>query len=118
MLVELAGLHQERDDHAPAIEALRKATAEEPTLEEAHVALMRLLCPIGKARAGPRPIREAPRHPQKALGTQPAESRRRLREEIAAGRLQPSTAAGPAQEGLSEGHKHNLPDAEDQLRGA
>ena len=42
LLVELAGLHEERDEHGLAIEALRKATAKEPTLEEAHVDLMRL----------------------------------------------------------------------------
>jgi len=42
LLVELAGLHEEGDEHGLAIEGLRKATAEEPTLEEAHVDLMRL----------------------------------------------------------------------------
>src|SRR5215217_932875 len=42
LLVELAVLHEERDEHSLAIKALRKVTAEESTSEEAHVALMRL----------------------------------------------------------------------------
>lgn len=42
LLVELAGLHEECHKHDLAIEVLRKATAEEPTFEEAHAALMRL----------------------------------------------------------------------------
>src|SRR5215212_3245045 len=37
LLVELAGLHEARDEHSLAIKALRKATAKEPTLEEAQV---------------------------------------------------------------------------------
>ena len=42
LLLELAGLYEARDEYGLAIEALRKATAKEPALEEAHVALMRL----------------------------------------------------------------------------
>src|SRR5215207_5627585 len=42
LLIELAGLYEEHDEHALAIEALRKATAKESTFEAAHAALMRL----------------------------------------------------------------------------
>lgn len=42
LLVEIAGLYEERHEYGLPIEALRKATAKEPTFEEAHAALMRL----------------------------------------------------------------------------
>lgn len=42
LLLGLAGLYEERDEHGLAIEALRRATAEEPTLKEAHASLLRL----------------------------------------------------------------------------
>src|SRR5215211_5332311 len=45
LLIELAGLHEERGEYELAIEALRKATAKEPTFEEGHAALLRLHAP-------------------------------------------------------------------------
>ena len=42
LLVELAGLYEERGGHGQAIEVLRRVVAEEPALEEAHASLMRL----------------------------------------------------------------------------
>jgi DNA-binding SARP family transcriptional activator len=63
LLTELAKLYEESDEHRPAIETLRKATAQEPTFEEAHVSLMRLSRPLGPTRASPGPIRTAPRYP-------------------------------------------------------
>jgi len=42
LLVELAGIHEERSDHDSAAEALGKVVAEEPTNEEAHTGLMRV----------------------------------------------------------------------------
>src|SRR5215218_7348644 len=36
LLVALAGAHEERGEHGPAVEVLRRAIAEEPTNEEAH----------------------------------------------------------------------------------
>ncbi len=42
LLVELAALLEVRGDYAPAVAALQRAVAEEPTHEEAHVGLMRL----------------------------------------------------------------------------
>ena len=63
LLVELAVLHEERDEHGLAIEALRKATAKEPTLEEAQVGLMRLHA-LSRRPESTRPIRKVPRQPQ------------------------------------------------------
>jgi DNA-binding SARP family transcriptional activator len=48
LLVGLAKLHEERDEAESAIEALREATGEEPTLEEAHLGLMRLFALSGR----------------------------------------------------------------------
>src|SRR5215207_4612887 len=58
LLLELAGLHEERGEHGPGIEALRQVLAEEPSHEEAHAGLMRLLALRG-GRGDP-PVRAAP----------------------------------------------------------
>ena len=110
LLVELAGLHEARDEHGLAIKALRKATAREPTLEEAQVALMRLYAISG------RPERALAQYEwfrdvlSRGLGSQPAEATRRLRDEIAAGILPmtPSVELSREKERPGVG-KHNLP---------
>lgn len=53
LLVEIAGPYEERGELGLAIEALRKATAKEPTLEEAHASLMRLHALTGATRSAP-----------------------------------------------------------------
>lgn len=50
LLVEIALIHEKRADYAPAIEALRRAVAEEPINEEAHRGLMRLFARGGRRR--------------------------------------------------------------------
>jgi predicted ATPase/DNA-binding SARP family transcriptional activator/DNA-binding CsgD family transcriptional regulator len=109
LLIELARLYEGREEHATAIEVLRKATAEEPTLEEVHASLMRLYALSGRpesALAQYERLREAL---QKGIGTRPTEATRRLRNEIATGRLLPRPPAGPVQPVLPDGAKHNLP---------
>ena len=51
LLVELAGLYEERGRRrsAPAVQALQRVLAEEPTNEEAHVGLMRLYASSGRS---------------------------------------------------------------------
>src|SRR5215213_9955807 len=111
LLVELAGLHEDRHEHELAIEALRKATAEEQTSEQAHVALMRLHALSGrpeKALAQYERLRDTL---SRGLGTQPAASSRRLRDEIATGEFAPpipSPTSAP-REGSLDAKKHNLP---------
>src|SRR5829696_4103682 len=39
LLLELAGIYEERDDHEPAVETLQRALSAEPTNEEAHAGL-------------------------------------------------------------------------------
>ena len=50
LLTELAALHEERGEHGPAVELLRRVVAEEPTREEAHTGLMRLYALSGRRR--------------------------------------------------------------------
>jgi predicted ATPase/DNA-binding SARP family transcriptional activator/DNA-binding CsgD family transcriptional regulator len=110
LLVELAGLHEERDEHGLAIEALRKATATESTLEEAHVALMRLHAISGRperALAQYERLRDAlSRGPR----TEPSDSSHRLRDEIVAGSLPMKPFVDLSREEERPGvGKHNLP---------
>src|SRR5215211_2256579 len=119
LLVELAGLHEEHHEHELAIEALRKATAKEPTLEEAHVDLMRLHALSGRperALAQYERLRDAL---SRGLGTRPAASSRHLRDEIAAGNLLmiPSFVSSQEQEEVTGVRKHNLPAPRDGLGG-
>jgi predicted ATPase/DNA-binding SARP family transcriptional activator/DNA-binding CsgD family transcriptional regulator len=110
LLVELAVLHEERDEHSLAIKALRKATAKEPTLEEAQVGLMRV---HALSRRPERALAQYERFRDtlsRGLGTRPAEATRRLRDEIAAGKLPMTLSLELSQEKEPLGvGKHNLP---------
>jgi len=109
--VELASIHEERGDFRPAVEVLRRAVAEEPTHEEAHVGLMRLYTLSerrGEALSQYERLREAL---SVKFGAKPHAATRLLREEIATGGLpsaQPPTV-GPPPEEAAEAGKHNLP---------
>ncbi|HEY6752424.1 MAG TPA: BTAD domain-containing putative transcriptional regulator, partial [Rubrobacteraceae bacterium] len=110
LLVELAGLHEERDEHGLAIEALRKATAKEPTLEEAHVDLMRLHAISGRPERALAQYERLRNVLSRGLGTQPGAPSRRLRDEIAAGSLPMTPSVDLSREEERSGvGKHNLP---------
>jgi DNA-binding SARP family transcriptional activator len=100
LLVELAGIYEERGENGPAIEALTRVTAEEPAHEEAHAGLMRLYALVGNngeahaalmrlyALSGSRTeaLRQYERLKEalpKELGVRPSASSRALRDEIA-----------------------------------
>src|SRR5215210_1071386 len=110
LLVELARLYEERAEIEPAIEALHKAAAKEPTLEEAHAGLMRLYALLGRegeALAQYERLREIL---FRQLGTEPNAASRRLRDKIAVGELLQALPAGRLQEEeLSSAGRHNLP---------
>jgi DNA-binding SARP family transcriptional activator len=110
LLLELARSYEERGDLDGCIEALRKAVAEEPANEEAHVGLMRLYALSEKrqeALAQYERLREAL---SRELRTEPSSSGRALREEIASGRFPlPDVPADPAADGASGPTRHNLP---------
>ena len=111
LLLELAGLYEERAEHGLAIDALRKAIAKEPTLEEAHAALMRLHALSGRPELALAQYERLRDTLSRSLGTEPGATTRRLRDEIAAGRLLPTPPAGPPphEEEHPDPGKHNLP---------
>src|SRR5215218_2178813 len=117
MLIELAGLYEERGGEEeklePAVQALQRALAEEPTNEEAHVGLMRLYASSGRQGVALRQYGRFSEALSGGLGVEPSASAHALREEIAAGRFpaDPTHTAGPpAGETVAGGiGKHNLP---------
>ena len=116
LLVELAGLYQERgaeEDLAPAVQALQRVLAEEPTNEEAHVGLMRLYASSGRSGEALRQYGWLTEALFSGLGAEPSASTRSLREEISAGRFQmgPTQPTGHPTERTPGGGvgTHNLP---------
>jgi predicted ATPase/DNA-binding SARP family transcriptional activator/DNA-binding CsgD family transcriptional regulator len=110
LLLELAGLHEERDEHGLAIEALRKATAKEPTVEEAHVDLMRLHAISGRPERALAQYERLCDALSRGLGTRPAASSRLLRDQIVAGSLPMTPSVDLSREEERPGvGKHNLP---------
>ena len=111
LLIELAGLNQERGDYERAVETLRTLVAEEPTNEVAHAGLMRTLALSGRRRdalAQYERLREAL---SVLPGTEPGTTTRRLRDEIALERY-PTVQilpAGVSQEVRPQEGKQNLP---------
>jgi hypothetical protein len=110
LLIELARLYEERGEHSLAIEALRKATAKEPTLEEAHAGLMHLHAFWGRPEQALAQYERLRDTLHRGLGAEPSVTTRRLRNEIAAGRFSPTLPTGsPQEEELPDAAKHNLP---------
>jgi Tol biopolymer transport system component/DNA-binding SARP family transcriptional activator len=109
LLDELAGLYEERGEHGPAVEALRRVEAEEPTLEEVHTRLMRLYALSG--RRGEAIAQYGRLHGilSSQLGAEPSAATRRLRDEIAAGGLPPTHLVATQPEEPPDTSKHNLP---------
>jgi predicted ATPase/DNA-binding CsgD family transcriptional regulator len=114
LIIGLAGLHEERGELEPAVEALSRAVAEEPTLEEAHAGLMRLYA------ASDRPERAIAQYERlhetsaNKLGTHPSAATRRLRDEIAAGTYPqtqplPKRPASQEKDAAVGADNHNLP---------
>jgi predicted ATPase/DNA-binding SARP family transcriptional activator/DNA-binding CsgD family transcriptional regulator len=110
LLVELAGLHEERHEHESAIYVLRKATAEEPTFEEAHAALMRLHALSARPEGALAQYERLSDALSRGLGTEPTPATRRLRNEIATGRLLTTPPVDTSRDKEVPGvSKHNLP---------
>jgi hypothetical protein len=85
LLVELAGIYEERGEYGAAIEALTRVTAEEPSHEEAHVALMRLYALSGRRTEALRQYEHLEEAISRELGARLNASSRALREEILSG---------------------------------
>ena len=87
LLAELSGLHEERGEYGAAAEALRRAVAEEPTHEEAHLDLMRLYALSGRRGEALTQYERLEEVLCRQLATEPGIPSRRLYEEIASGRF-------------------------------
>jgi hypothetical protein len=120
LLLSLAHLQEEREDHDGAAEALMEVLAEDPVREEAHVGLMRLHSRHGRQVDALRQYERLEEVLFRELGAEPGAMSRALREEIAANMFplpegqQPvvSEPASPSEGQLEDGgesSKHNLP---------
>src|SRR5215218_11517610 len=120
LLLGLALLQEEREDHDAAAEALMRVLAEDPAREEAHVGLMRLHALRGRQAEALRQYERLEEALSRELGAKPGATSRALREEIAARRFPPpegqqrvvSEPASPSEgqrEDSDESSKHNLP---------
>jgi predicted ATPase/DNA-binding SARP family transcriptional activator/DNA-binding CsgD family transcriptional regulator len=117
LLIELAGLYEEHGQQRPAIEALRKAVAQEPTSEKAHAGLMRLYALSDQPREAISQYERLREALFRIHGTEPGEATQGLHEDIAAGRF----SADRLQVGLPEEPpdtgSHNLPAARTSFVG-
>jgi DNA-binding SARP family transcriptional activator len=113
LLVELAGLYEQREEYEPAIEALRRAVAEERANEEAHAGLIRLYALSGRRAESLGQYGRLRKVLSEEFGIEPGDSTRRLYEEIRAGRLPVAPALPedkPSKKPLDSA-RHNLPAA-------
>jgi predicted ATPase/DNA-binding SARP family transcriptional activator/DNA-binding CsgD family transcriptional regulator len=109
LLVELAGLYEERRDYGQAVETLQRALSDDPANEGVQAGVMRLYALSerqAEALAQYERLREAL---SGHLGTEPGATTRALRDEIAAGRFPPTQPSAPAPQEPPEAGKHNLP---------
>ena len=85
VLIELAGLYEERGDYERGLEALQRFLSVEPTDEEAHARLMRLHALSGRQQEALSQYEQLSRALSRQFGTEPDATTRRLRDEIAEG---------------------------------
>jgi DNA-binding SARP family transcriptional activator len=122
LLVELAGLYEERGEHEPAIEALGGVVAEKPTNEVAHAGLMRLYALSGRRREALGQYERLREALYRELGTEPEAASKLLQQEIWTGAFPPAPlapAGSPPQETPSAtgAVRHNLPRRRDTFVG-
>lgn len=111
LLVDLADLYEERAEHSLAIETLWEAVTKEPTLEEAHASLMRLYALSDRRAQALSQYERLKEILSEKLAAEPGASTRRLRDEIAFGKLSsPRTLpASPPPREMPDAGEHNLP---------
>lgn len=111
LLLEMAGLHEERGEYEPGIEALRQVLAEEPSHEEAHADLMRLLALRGRRSEAILQYERLRRVLSREFGAEPGPAIRHPYEEIRAGRLPsaPAPSANRRSEEPIDSSPNNLP---------
>jgi DNA-binding SARP family transcriptional activator len=112
LLVELAGLYEERGEYKAAIQARRRVVLEEPMNEEASAGLMRAYVLSGRPLEALGQYERLQETLSGRLGTEPGATIRGLRDEIAAGRLPLTPLADLPQQELPHTRKHNLPNVQ------
>jgi len=118
LLVELAGLYEDRGEYGPAVEVLHKVVMVEPTSEEAHARLMRLYAYSGRQEEALRQYEKFGEALSRELGAEPGTDAQRLRQEIATGSVSAEPPAGGLQhEELAAAGRHNLPAARTSFIG-
>jgi predicted ATPase/DNA-binding SARP family transcriptional activator len=96
LLVDIARLHEEAEEHPAALAALQQALVEEPFHERAHRAMMRIYALTGRrqrALAQFQLLRESLR---REFEDEPDEQTRKLYQDILARRIGPAPALPPA----------------------
>jgi predicted ATPase/DNA-binding SARP family transcriptional activator/DNA-binding CsgD family transcriptional regulator/Flp pilus assembly protein TadD len=108
VLIELAGLYEERGEYRRGVETLQRSLSAEPTNEVVHAGLMRLHALSGRRQEALSQFEQLGTVLSGQLGTEPDATTRRLRDEIAAGEFPsfPHSRVAPPQEESSD---HNLP---------
>ena len=109
LLIELAGLYEDRDDYGRGVETLKRTLSLEPANEEAHAGLMRLYARAGRQQEALSQYRRLWKTLSGQFGTVPGATTRRLRDEISAGEFPPPLRAAPPQEQPYDARRHNLP---------
>jgi predicted ATPase/DNA-binding SARP family transcriptional activator/DNA-binding CsgD family transcriptional regulator/Tfp pilus assembly protein PilF len=111
LLVELAGLCEERGEHERGIEALRRVLLQEPAREEAHASLMRLYALAGRRQEAILQYERLSESLFRELGTEPTAESDRLHDEIRWGRFPAATSPyrGAPSEEFADFGSHNLP---------
>lgn len=111
LLLEMAGLYEEREEYGPAIEALGRVVAEDPGSEESHVGLMRLYASSGRRREAILQYARLREALLKELDEGPGGASRRLYENIRSGRFPAisSPTAGGSSRTLTDSSPNNLP---------
>jgi predicted ATPase/DNA-binding SARP family transcriptional activator/DNA-binding CsgD family transcriptional regulator len=111
LLLELSGLHEEHEEYGPAIEALRRVAADEPTRVEAHAGLMRLYALAGQPHEAILQYERLRRVLLERFDEEPGVEIRRLHEAIRTGKFpaDPFPSADRPSTELSYLAPNNLP---------
>jgi predicted ATPase/DNA-binding SARP family transcriptional activator/DNA-binding CsgD family transcriptional regulator len=111
LLLELAALHEERGEYGTSVEALRRVLAEEPSHEEAHAGLMRLLTLSGKRGEAILQYGRLRKVLYREFGAEPGPAARRLYEGLRSGEPLPATEglSGGGPEEPADSSPNNLP---------
>jgi predicted ATPase/DNA-binding SARP family transcriptional activator len=119
VLIELARLHEDREEFGSAIEALRQVVVAEPTHDRAHVGLMRLYALSGRQSAALGQYEQLRETLSRELGVEPGAAACQLHQRILPGRFPPASLppTGSLPKEPLGTDRHNLPTARTSFVG-